>query len=308
MQAYIEEKPSIRPLKVLSIGSSTDVDALHMLNLVAAAEGYDQQELLVGVLYYSGCKIAQHVDFLQNNKNAYALYISSTLTPDQPAARYPGYTMYDALKYEDWDIIFIHEDDCAAHKESVFANGNIRILMDYVNQHKRNPNAILGYHLPWVCPSDPELLAMYPKTPNAYVNYLAQYDNDRVKFYMAGVENAKKYALTDERFVYVVPSGTALHNAGTSYLPQTELHRDYYHASDLGRVLVAYTWYCTLTGLDHLDAVNLDAIPMAFLRSTADKTQDRVLTDAEKEIILEAVNNALKNPLEVTQSQITSAP
>lgn len=308
IQAYIEGKPSIRPLKVLSIGNSTDVDALHMLNLVAAAEGYDQQELLIGLLYYSGCKIAQHVNFLQNDQNAYALYISSTLTPDQPAARYPGYTMYEALKYEDWDIIFIHEDECAAHKESVFTNNNIQILTDYVNQHKRNPNAVLGYHIPWVCPSDPDLLATYPKTPNAYANYLAQYDNDRIKFYMAGVENVKKYVLTDEQYVYLVPSGTALHNAGTSYMPETELHRDYYHASDLGRVLVAYTWYCSLTGMDHLDAVSLDAIPMAFLRSTADKTQDRVLTEAEKQIILESVNNALASPLEVTQSQLTTEP
>ena len=297
----------MRPLKVLSIGNSTDVDALHMLNLVAAAEGYDQ-ELVVGVLYYSGCKIAQHVSFLQNDQNSYALYISSTLTPDQPATRYPGYTMYDALKYEDWDIIFIHEDECAAHKDSVYQNNNIQILVDYVNQHKLNPEAVLGYHIPWVCPSDPELLATYPKTPNAYVNYLAQFNNDRIQFYMAGVNNVSKYVLTDNRYVYLVPSGTAMHNAGTSYMPDTALHRDYYHASDLGRVLVAYTWYATLTGLDHLDAVQLDAIPMAFLRSTTDKTQDRVLTEAEKQIIVESVNNALKNPLEVTQSQFTTEP
>ena len=32
------------------------------------------------------------------------------------------------------------------------------------------------------------------------------------------------------------------------------------------------------------------------------------LLEAEKMIILESVNNALKNPMEVTQSQITTAP
>lgn len=307
LEGYIQGKPAVRPLKVLTIGSSTDVDSLHMLNLVAATQGYDQ-ELVIGLLYYSGCKIAQHVQFLQNNDPAYALYVSSTLKPDQPPARYPGYTMYDGLKYEDWDIIIIHEDDCAAHKESVWKTGNAQILMDYIHKNKTNPDAIYGYHLPWVGPADPDLVATYPNTPNAYANYLAQFDNDREKYYMTGVNNARKYLLNDERFVYVIPGGTALMNASTSYMTEKDLHRDYYHASDLGRLLVSYTWYCALTGLDHLESVDLDAIPMAFLRSTADKTQDRVLTEAEKAIIIESVNNALKNPLEMTQSLITTAP
>lgn len=307
IEGYIQGKPAVRPLKVLTIGNSTDVDSLHMLNLVAATQGYDQ-ELVIGLLYYSGCKIAQHVQFLQKNEPAYALYVSSTLTSDQPPARYPGYTMYDGLKYEDWDIIIIHEDDCAAHKDSVWQNDNAQILMDYIQKNKTNPDAIYGYQLPWVSPADPDLLAKYPNTPNAYENYLAQYDNDREKYYMAGVNNVSKYMLNDERFVYVIPSGTALMNASTSYLTEKDLHRDYYHASDLGRLLVSYTWYCALTGLDQLDSVDLDAIPKAFLRSTADKTQDRVLTEAEKAIIIESVNNALKNPLELTQSLITTAP
>ena len=32
------------------------------------------------------------------------------------------------------------------------------------------------------------------------------------------------------------------------------------------------------------------------------------MTDAEKAIILESVNNALANPLQMTQSQYTTAP
>ena len=33
-----------------------------------------------------------------------------------------------------------------------------------------------------------------------------------------------------------------------------------------------------------------------------------MITEAEKAVILEAVNNALANPLEMTQSQYTTAP
>ena len=98
-------------------------------------------------------------------------------------------------------------------------------------------------------------------------------------------------------------TGTAIENALSSYLEETDLHRDYVHVSDLGRVISSYTWYCTLAGIDHLDEIKLDAIPKQFLKSTQDKTQDRVITEAEKAIILESVNNALKNPLQTVGLQ-----
>ena len=61
-------------------------------------------------------------------------------------------------------------------------------------------------------------------------------------------------------------------------------------------------------GIEKLDAIKLDAIPMEFLKSTEDKTQDRVLTETEKAVMLESVNNALANPLKMTQSQYTEKP
>ena len=298
-------KPSVRPLKVLSIGNSTDVDAIHMLNLIAAAEGYDQ-EMVIGILYYSGCKMNQHVDFIQNNTDAYTLYISSTLTPDTPAVRYPGTTMYEGLQYTDWDIIVLHEDDLRADKEVYFTNGNIQFVQNYVNQNKRNPEAVFGWHIPWVNPDDPDLLATYPNKSNGYVSAIERHGG-RVPFFEAELANTGKYIFTDNSFTYIIPAGTAMLNADTSYLTQKDLHRDYYHNTDLGRVIAAYTWYCSLVGIDQLDEIKLDAIPVAFFRTTKSDV-DRPITDAEKAIILESVNNALQNPLQITQSQYTVAP
>lgn len=305
LMADINGTPSVRPLKVLTIGNSTDVDALHMLNLVAAAEGYDQ-EMVIGLLYYSGCKMNQHVDFIQNNTDAYTLYISSTLTPDNPPVRYPGTTMYEGLQYTDWDIIVIHEDDLRSDKETYFTNGNIQIVQNYVNQNKLNPEAVLGWHIPWVNPDDPDLLATYPNKSNGYVSAIERHGG-RVPFFNAVLENTGKYIFTDSSYTYIIPSGTAMLNADTSYLTQKDLHRDYYHNTDLGRVIAAYTWYCTLAGVDQLDEIKLDAIPVAFFRTTKSDT-DRPITDAEKAIILESVNNALADPLHITQSQYTEAP
>ena len=124
----------------------------------------------------------------------------------------------------------------------------------------------------------------------------------------AALQCLEDHIVTDDSFVYLIPSCTAIENALTSYLEEVDLHRDYVHMTDLGRVISSYTWYCRLAGVEQLDEVKLDAIPMAFLKSTSDKTQDRVLTEAEKAIILESVNNALQNPLQMTQSQYTVAP
>ena len=73
-------------------------------------------------------------------------------------------------------------------------------------------------------------------------------------------------------------------------------------------MIQAYTYYCRLAGIEQLEQIKLTAIPRVFLKSTADKTFDRPLTDMERAIILESVNNALRAPLEVTQSQYTQAP
>ena len=79
-------------LKILTLGSSSSVDACHMQNLVAAKEGVEQ-ELVVGTLYYSGCTLTQHVDFLTNNKNVYVMYLSRSSTPNYPPETTPEYTM-----------------------------------------------------------------------------------------------------------------------------------------------------------------------------------------------------------------------
>jgi len=189
-----------------------------------------------------------------------------------------------------------------------YQDGNIQFIQNYVDSIKTNPDAIYAWHMPWACPTDNELRDKYPYSPNSYYTSYEAFNDDRSTMYQAITGAVGRNIVTDDSFIYLIPSGTAIENALSSYLVEKDLHRDYVHVSDLGRVISSYTWYCTLAGIDHLDEIQLDAIPKAFLKSTSDKTQDRVLTDAEKAIILESVNNALANPLQMTQSQYTVAP
>ena len=305
--ADIEGTAAVRPLKVLTLGHSLAVDSGHMLNLVADAEGYDQP-MEIATLYYSGCPLYKHVNYIKGNSAVYDLYVSSSTTPDKAPTITKGVTMEYGVTYADWDIIIMQGGVFEIAYDEKYTDGNIQFIQDYVNSIKTNPDAIFAWHMPWATPTDTTLRDMYPYSPNSYYTSYEAFNDDRSTFYQAITGCVGRHIVTDDSFIYLIPSGTAIENALSSYLEEADLHRDYAHVSDLGRVISSYTWYCTLAGIDQLDEIALDAIPVAFLKSTSDKTQDRVLTDAEKAIILEAVNNALANPLQMTQSQYTTAP
>lgn len=305
--AATEPEQEAKVMKVLTLGSSSSVDSNHMINLVAHAEGFDK-ELVIGTLYYSGCKLSQHVQFLRANSNVYDLYISSTQTPNAPPAITKEVTMRDALRYDYWDVIVLQASGDESMTDDSFTNGNIEIIRKYVEENKLNPLAVYGWHTIGVSSTDPDLIATYPHSPNTYETSAAKYNYDRERMLTERTSRTERYIMSDPTYVYVITTCTAVENAITSYLGQKGIKRDYTHLTDVGRLMNAYVWYANLAGIEHLDEIKLDAIPKAFLKSTADKSQDRVLTDMEKAIILESVNNALAHPLEITQSQYTQSP
>lgn len=309
LPAPTEPAQEVNVMKVLTLGSSSSVDANHMINLVAATEGIgDYEQIVIGTLYYSGCKLTQHVKFLQENSPVYDLYLSSTATPGQPPSIMKEVTMRDALLYDYWDIIVLQASSGECDTESSFTNGNIQIIRNYVSEHKRNPTAAFAWHFTGVPATDPELQSTYPLSPNPYIPMMEKYNNDRQAYFAPRAANIEKFIAPDETYKFIVCSGTATMNASTTYLTEKDLLRDYVHATDLARVILSYTWYAKLMGITQLEAIHLDAIPKVFLKSTQNKSVDRPITDAEKAIILESVNNALSNPYKITPSQYTTAP
>lgn len=303
-EATVKERG--RPLKVLTLGHSLAVDANHMLALVAAAEGYG--ELTVGTLYYSGCPLPKHVDLLKNDAREYSLYLSSTSNVSNPPTIMNDVTMKEALRYQDWDLIVMQGGTFELADPKVFTAGYIQTIQDYVNEHKLNPDAIFAWHMPWAFATENELRNKYTASANnPYINSYIPYNHDRVKLYNAFAKNVQDYIVPDETFQFLIPTGTAIENAMSSYMTEFDLIRDYAHANDYGRLIAAYTWYCRLAGVDQLEDIKLTTIPKAFFLST-ESPVDRELTEMEKTILIESVNNALTNELAITQSQYTEAP
>ena len=286
-------------LKVLTLGHSLAVDAAHMLNLVAHAEGY--KEMRIGTLYYSGCPLHKHVEFLTNDSREYNLYVSSTLTPNEPPQIMNDVTMGEAIKFDYWDIIIMQGGVFELAKAETFTKGDIQTIQKYVNDNKLNPNAVFGWHLPWASATDPA------QQNDNYANQYKPYNNDRRILFEAFCKNVEDYILPDETFTCLIPSGAAVENAISSHMKEGDILCDYAHAGDFGRLIAAYAYYCTLAGIDKLEEIKLDAIPKAFVKTNY-VPGDRELTEADKALILESVNNALAHPLEITQSQYKEAP
>ena len=112
---------------------------------------------------------------------------------------------------------------------------------------------------------------------------------------------------TEEEALELIHSGTAIANALSSYMTEFDLHRDYTHGTDYTRLMAAYVWYCRLLGIEQLEDIKQDTIPVKWFRSNTG-LKDVVLTETEKNILIESVNNSLKKPFEITQSQYTEAP
>lgn len=299
-------------MKILTLGHSLAVDSCHMLNRIAAIEGIgEHEELTIATLYYSGCRLDQHVRFMNTDSREYSLYISSTDKPEQIPAITKNITMREALKLEYWDMIIMQGGAMEFAHADLLTNGNIQKIQAFVNENKLNPTATFAWHMPWAIPVDQTLRDKYMEVPGVTANWYTQkyepFNNDRTTLYNAVTKCAKEIIAPDSTFDFVIPTGTAIENALSSYLEEIDLHRDYVHATDYGRVIAAYTWYCMLMGIKKLESIKMEAIPVAFFKSTKAE-EDRVLTDMEKAIILEAVNNALAAPFQMTQSQYTTAP
>lgn len=285
----------VKRLKVLTLGHSLAVDAGRMLAWVGYQEG--ATDITVGTLYYSGCTLTQHANYLTYDTPCYDLYYSNLTSANEVPAVTNGVTMKQGLQWDDWDIIVMQAGVFEAGRAGEY-DGDIQTILNYIQTYK--PDAKIMWNMTWAAPEDDSLLNDSYKS-----NFTTYFDKDQLKMHSAICDAIQTKILTNSVFSGVIPSGTAIQNANSSYMTDKDLYRDYIHVTDLGRLIAAYTWYCRLTDRS-VEELQVDVIP-GFLRfNAADQNTDKVLTETEKAIVLESVRNALANPYQVTQSVYTN--
>ena len=179
--------------------------------------------------------------------------------------------------------------------------GHIQLIMNYVLDNDIDKTTVpkFAWNQTWGIPMDLEL------TKETYRNHLLSTWNDSQHLFESICATLQNKIAAEYDFEYIFPTGTAFWNARSSYLGDKGMYRDYAHATDFGRVVAAYTWLCVLTEKT-MEDMKIETIPGYQLKKYL--PSGLTLTEAEKGILIEAVNNALKKPYELTPSTYTETP
>ncbi|MBR4862968.1 MAG: DUF4886 domain-containing protein [Oscillospiraceae bacterium] len=271
-----------KTLKILCVTSSFGLNTTELLYDIAKDQG--AEDVIIARLYYSGCKLAQHVEFAKTNAPEYEY----TKNSDGQWVKLKQITLLYGLQDEDWDIIFMQQGAHHAGMVQTYKD-YIDQLMVYLNANKTNPDARFIWNMTWAFQHD-----------NDSATFMEQYKGDQMTMYNMILDTTKEKVVPRTDFAAIIPSGTAVQNARTSYFGDT-LTKDTLHLNNLGRIIAGYTTWCTLTGKT-LEEINLPPV------NSYDLKEPVILTDADKAVIIEAVNNAMANPWEVTPSSYPEKP
>lgn len=246
---------------------------MQYLYQIAKSAGYD--DIILGNLYIAGCSLDTHYNNAMYGNASYIYYKNTTGSWTETADK----TMLYGIQDEDWDIITLQQASGSSGRPDTY--NRLERLVGYVNSNKTNPDAKIGWHMTWAYQGDSD----HWEFPN--------YGNSQETMYNAILSAVKQEVIPTGLFDFIIPSGTAIQNARTSYIGDT-LTRDGYHLSiPYGRYIAGLTWMQALTGVR---AEEISYIP------------DVAINSSMLEIAREAANNAIKNSFVNTKSVYTEEP
>lgn len=257
-------------LKILAIGNSYSDDCMEYVYRIAKSAGIE--EVKVANLYIGGCSIDMHVNNSKSNAPAYIYRVNmsgSWISTN-------NYKLGDAIKSDDWDFITMQQASTYSGLEASY--GKLGTLIDYVRS-LAGEKTKFAWHMTWAYQDEFDNAAFIP------------YDYSQTKMYRAITSTVQKVIVPNENFTALIPSGTAVQNARTSYLGDN-LNRDGTHLSyDFGRFIAGLTVFNALTG------ISLDQVTYA----------PPAVSDAKygKALCVESAANAIKTPFDVTFSAYT---
>lgn len=296
-------------LRVLMIGHSLGNDAMWMQPAVFRNENPDMK-VVIGFLYYSGCKLSAHVEYAKqtaavygyleydSEKNDYWCKADSmgNMNPHQYGSSVSGadpssgisQTSLFAIQRQDWDVVVTQGYPWEVVKvKSTSYDPNLVDNMAYLKQYvldndiDKETTPKFGWNMVWTFPDDDTLIRENDRK-TMDLNFAKVED-----YYTKSAQIVRDELMPEFNFAYVMPSSTAYINALSGYKTTGEMYRDYAHASDFGRVMIAYLWYCALTGTDIAEC-KFAPINYQYQKDEAAylMKQDLVITEEDKAVII----------------------
>lgn len=278
---------TVRPadrLKVLMIGNSYADDAINYAYEIARSAGLRAENIVIADIYIGGCSLDTHWQNAQSGAAVYRFGLEKDGWFDGNS--YQNWTIERAIQYTDWDYITLQQNSGNSGKADSYAD--LQKLMDYVlevatdtvNNPNANPNVKLVWHQTW---------AYAGNSANAA---FGGYGRDQKRMYSDILSCLQSQVLTKD-FAAVIPNGTAIQNARTSFLGDRLTRDEYDHLSyDAGRYIAALGLVGTLTGRDMT----------AVTWKPADSGFEFAMSEEMLAVCKESWANAMAKPYEVTAS------
>lgn len=236
-------------IRVLCIGNSFSWDAVEQeLVPLCDAKGI---EVEIHNLYYGGCSLAQHADFLMRDTAAYSHRICSNPSPSLHGRDGEGFrlikdtiTLRQALRDGKYDYISLQQ---ASHDSGIRASYEpwISLLLDTVCAYQ--PEAQICWMQTWAYSRD----ARHPAYPRYHSDQQEMWDSIvSCSNYVLDIMEKQLPSFQGGGRPLLIPCGTAIQLARQTKLGDT-LCRDGYHLNYVyGRYTAACVWYEILTGKD----------------------------------------------------------
>ena len=272
-----------KSIKVLSIGHSFSVDVMgtYLYQMLEQA-GYE--DITIGYLYYPGCQLSRHWEYISTNTNGHERYgkneTGSWVTKSSPYA-------IDVLRDEDWDYVTLQvsPDYVGGDKPSSgFGAGRVEyeylpLMINWIQENALNANVDIKFHQIWAYSQGCDLWSY------TYHNF------DQQTMYNNIITATQQYVATNENITGIIPCGTAVQNGrvllGDIFnMPDASTGgSDGYHLNEkYGDFLGSLTWACYFSGVDAHTITERSA----------------GMTEAEFSAIADAVNAALADWTQVT--------
>ena len=259
-----------KTVRILAIGNSFSQDAVEQyLHELAEAEGIST---IIGNMFIGGCSLERHVKNARDNAPAYAYRKIGT---DGKKREKGKMSLETVLADEDWDYVSLQQASPFSGMYETY-EASLPELIEYVKARLPKKTKLM-LHQTWAYAST----SKHSGFKNYNCNQLTMYQ---------AIADAVKKAAKANKIKIVIPSGTAIQNARTSFIGD-HLNRDGYHLDvKIGRYTAACTWF------ERIFKHNVVGNPYA----------PEGLDEARKAVAQKAAHAAVKHPYKVTDLFITN--
>lgn len=259
-----------KTVRILAIGNSFSQDAVEQyLHELAEAEGIST---IIGNMFIGGCSLERHVKNARDNAPAYAYWKIGT---DGKKREKGKMSLETVLADEDWDYVSLQQASPFSGMYETY-EASLPELIEYVKARLPKKTKLM-LHQTWAYAST----SRHSGFKNYNCNQLTMYQ---------AIADAVKKAAKANKIKIVIPSGTAIQNARTSFIGD-HLNRDGYHLDvKIGRYTAACTWF------ERIFKHNVVGNPYT----------PEGLDEARKAVAQKAAHAAVKHPYKVTDLSITN--